>query len=135
MLTSRPAGEPNVQGANMRVSFSEKKKPLGAPCIEYDLYFKRQTTEEWVIPADSTFDPPDWFQEGVDFVVWTEDRGTVQRPDHEWLWVEKASDYYRSMQTPFTRQLKKKIVIKQLDELKSNFDQLFELARKNLDDQ
>lgn len=136
MLTSRPTDrEPDVQGANMRVSFSKKKKPLGSPCIEYDLYFKRQTAEEWVIPNDSEFDPPDWFKDGVDFVAWTENRGTVQKPDYDWVWIEKASSYYKSKESALTKQIKKKMIMTQLDDLKNNFDSLFELVKKNIDDQ
>ena len=135
MLTSRPQDRtPDVQGANLRVSLSKKKKPLGSPCIEYELYYKRETTEEWVIPANSTFDPPDWFKEGEDFVAWTENRGTTQRPDYEWVWVERASSYFKSTESDFTKQVKKKILIKQIDDLKSNFDQLFELVKRSIND-
>lgn len=132
MLTSRPLDrDPDVQGSNMRVGYNAKK---GGASIEYDLYFKRTEKQDWVIPDNSTFDPPDWFKEGVDFVAWTENRGTVQKPDYEWLWVERASSYYRSKQSSLTRQIKHKAAIAQIEELRNNFNSLFELVKKNIDE-
>lgn len=139
MLPNRPAGDPDVQGINLRVSLSKKKKPIGSPCLEYELYYKRGTTEEWVIPLDSTFELPDWFDVKTeigaeDFVAWTENRGSTQKPDYEWLWIERASSYFRSKESKLTKHVKKKMAIERLSGLKTNFDQLFNLAMKDLED-
>jgi hypothetical protein len=141
MLTSRPTDrDPEVQGANLRVALSKKKKPIGSPCLEYELYYKRETTEEWVIPLDSTFELPDWFDVkteigAADFVAWTENRGTTQRPDYEWVWIERASSYFKSKQSKLTTHVKKKMAKQHLTDLKTNFDQLFNLAMKDLDEE
>ena len=101
MLTKRPTDEPDVQAANIR--FVEVDGHIE---VQYDLYFKRETREEWRIPEDSQFNPPEWFKEGIDIVAWSVNRGTKRKPDHDWVWVEPADKYYRSLQSNFTKNLR-----------------------------
>ena len=118
----------------MRVGTGLKPANKTKDAILYDLLFKKTETQDWIVPQDTKVEPPSWFKEGVNFVAWTENRGSFLKPDYEWIWVEEASEYYRSIQSPTHRKLKHNQKVEQLGRLKSTFDSLFELAMNHVDD-
>ena len=136
METKRPDREPDIQAHNIQIVYNANNEPS----IQYQLYYKREQHEEWIIPIDplkemSEFDPPEWFKDGIDIVAWSVDISTTKKKNYDWVWCEKMDSYLQSKQTPMTRRIKKKQKLQQLDTLKTNFDQLFDIIKKGIDDE
>ena len=128
MLTKRPDRDPDVIGHNIR--FVEVDGHIE---VQYDLYYKRETKEEWEVPEDSNFNPPEWFKEGIDVVVWSVNRGTRRQPDYDWEYVMPVDKYFKSQQSTFTKDVRKKrfakelkAIQKQLNDTINNYSDLFD---------
>jgi len=128
-LSEPPKRNPDIQAANIR--FNEGQ-------IEYDLYYKKSETQEWRIPDSSCFldNIPDWLEEGMDIVVWSEDISTNKfRKNFDWIhvmpidkWLD--SDLYKELNpvSPLTAKLqtkkKKESIKKQISVIEANFAHL-----------
>ena len=128
MLTNRPDRKPDLTIKNIQIDVER--------CVvEYELYYEQSgRVVDWVIPQNTTFEPPKDFEDGTSWAVWTEDIGPNKKKDYDWVWIEPMSTYARSTQSSLTRKLKHKVIHQQLDDLQNNFNTLFDLVRKSIDE-
>jgi hypothetical protein len=116
MYYQKPARDPDLTIKNVHI---------GEDCICYSLYYEKSgRVVDWVIPANSTFDPPEDLLD-CEWAVWTEDISQTRKKDYDWVYMQKMSEYLNEAKAP-TSALGKKIKMKkanaQLNEIQTAMD-------------
>jgi len=136
MIRTKPDSKPNLTVADIQV---------GDNCIDYKLAYARDgRRENWKMPHNSNFMPPDFMTEGDDYAVWTEEidvpyttakgrKATKKR--HDWVFVMPLKDYeddHAAIDTAMTQKLKRakmKEEFKKVEGAINNFKSLFAIIR------
>ena len=119
MLKQKPNREPDLTIRDIRID-------PDTLTIYYKLYYDKSIDNEvdWIIPQNTTFEPPADFKDGTSWAVWTEDISPTRKKDYDWVYLESMSEHNGAALTPLGRKIKNKRVKVQIEKVETELTNL-----------